>query len=104
VRETKRLFQNETQLSAYLERLGAPRVPRVDFTRRQLLLVSPGPRSSSGYRVEVVRVRAGEGRIDVAVREQAPVLGERVAARVTYPYRLLSLPRGADVYVDWLGR
>jgi hypothetical protein len=38
------------------------------------------------------------------VREQAPSLGDRVAARVTYPYRLLSLPRDGDVYVDWRGR
>jgi hypothetical protein len=104
VRETKRLFQNEAQLSAYLERLGAPRVPPVDFTRRQLLLVSPGPRSSSGYRLEIVRVSRHGSRIDVAVREHTPALGERVAARVTFPYRLLNLPREADVYVDLLGR
>jgi PrcB C-terminal len=103
--ETKRLFQRREQLERYLDRIGVDRAPpRVDFTRRQLLLVSPGPRSSSGYRLEVVHVRRRGGRIEVAVREHTPVLGERVEARVTYPYRLLSLPAGPEVFVDWLGR
>lgn len=103
--ETKRLFQRRDQLSKYLDRIGVERPPPpVDFTRRQLLLVSPGPRSSSGYRLDVVRVRRRGGRIEVAVREHTPALGERVAARVTYPYRVLSLPAGPDVFVDWLGR
>ena len=40
----------------------------------------------------------------VTVRERIPELGERVEPRVTFPYLLLSLPAGTDVYVDWLGR
>ncbi|HET7856306.1 MAG TPA: protease complex subunit PrcB family protein [Gaiellaceae bacterium] len=102
---TKRLFTSRAQLATYLDRLGAARhLPSVDFGRRQVLLISPGPRSSSGYRVEVLRVRRHDGRIDVTVRERTPTLGERVRASVTSPYRLLSLPRNADVYVDWRGR
>jgi hypothetical protein len=104
-RETKRVFRSERQLASYLARAQATRrAPRVDFAARQLLLLSPGPRSSTGYGVEIVRVERRGDRIDVVVREQAPSLGDRVAARVTYPYRLLSLPRDGDVYVDWRGR
>jgi PrcB C-terminal len=104
-RETKRVFRSERQLASYLARAQATRrAPRVDFAARQLLLLSPGPRSSTGYGVEIVRVQRRGDRIDVVVREQAPSLGDRVAARVTYPYRLLSLPRDGDVYVDWRGR
>jgi hypothetical protein len=40
----------------------------------------------------------------VRVKEASPGLEDRVEARVTYPYRLLSLPTGKDVVVDWLGR
>jgi len=38
------------------------------------------------------------------VREVSPRLDDRVEARLTYPYRLLSLPADRDVVVDWLGR
>ncbi|HYZ19969.1 MAG TPA: protease complex subunit PrcB family protein [Gaiellaceae bacterium] len=69
-----------------------------------MLLVSAGPRSSSGYRVEVLSVRRHGGRIDVAVREVTPTLAQRVRPGVTSPYRLLSLPADAAVYVDWRGR
>jgi hypothetical protein len=40
----------------------------------------------------------------VRVRERTPTLQERVEARVTHPYRLLSLPAGKEVAVDWVGR
>jgi hypothetical protein len=76
----------------------------VDFSTRQLLLVSPGPRSGTGYSVEVVSAREHGAEIIVRIRERAPTLGERVEPRVTYPYRLISLPAGKDVEVDWLGR
>jgi hypothetical protein len=76
----------------------------VDFERRQVLLVSPGPRSSTGYAVRVDDVREKGDRIVVTVRERTPRLRDRVVARVTFPYRLLSLPADKDVYVDWKGR
>jgi hypothetical protein len=99
------LFREQAKLDQYLRRAGARRpAPAVDFSRQQLLLVSPGPRSSTGYRVEVLSVRESDGKITVRVRERAPKLGEPVEARVTHPYRLLSLPAGDDVYVDWVGR
>ena len=99
------LFRDQSGLNRYLRRAGAQRpAPAIDFARRQLLLISPGPRSSTGYTVEVVGVRERDGKITVRVRERAPRLGEPVEARVTYPYRLLSLPAGNDVYVDWIGR
>jgi hypothetical protein len=102
-RETKRAFRKGTSLVKYLTAAGG-RVPVVDFERRQVLLVSPGPRSSTGYSLEVLEVRERDGSVTVTVRERTPELGERVEPRVTVPYRLLSLPAGRDVYVDWLGR
>jgi hypothetical protein len=104
-RETKRVFRSETQLTSFLSRVQATgRAPRVDFSTRQLLLVSPGPRSSTGYSVEISQVRRRGDRIDVVVRERTPSLGTEVAPHVTYPYRLVSLPRDGAVYVDWRGR
>jgi PrcB C-terminal len=104
-RETKRVFRNERQLASFLARVqAAGRAPRVDFSTRQLLLVSTGPRSSTGYGVEISEVRRHADRIDVVVGERTPSLGTGVAPRVTSPYRLLSLPRDAAVYVDWRGR
>jgi hypothetical protein len=100
-----RLFRDREQLTRYLARARARgRPPQIDFSRRQLLLVSPGPRSSTGYDVEVLSVSERDGEITVRVREQTPALEDRVEARVTHPYRLLSLSAGRDVAVDWIGR
>ena len=102
-RETKRAFREFRPLAEYLTAAGG-RVPAVDFERRQLLLVSPGPRSSTGYSLEVRGVRERDGTVTVTVGERTPELGERVEPRITFPYRLLSLPAERDVYVDWRDR
>lgn len=100
-----RLFRDEEELARYLAQAKArAAATQVDFPQRQLLLVSPGPRSSTGYEVEVLSVREQDGEITVRVRERTPTLQDRVDARVTHPYRLLSLPADKEVAVDWLGR
>jgi hypothetical protein len=105
VRSEHRLFRDRHQLAGYLKSAQARRAaPAVDFRKRQLLLVSPGPRSSTGYSVQILGVTEHGGKITVAFRERTPSLGERASPRVTYPYRLLSLPAGKDVYVDQVGR
>jgi len=102
-RETKRAFREPRPFSEYVTAAGG-RPPSVDFEQQQLLLVSPGPRSSTGHSMEVLDARERDGTVTVTVRERTPELGERVEPRVTFPYLLLSLPAGTDVYVDWLGR
>jgi PrcB C-terminal len=100
----RRLFRDQEQLERYLAAARARRTPTVDFSQRQLLLVSTGPRSSTGYSIDVLGAEERDGEITVRVRELAPGLTDRVEARVTHPYRLLSLPAGPGIYVDWLDR
>jgi PrcB C-terminal len=66
----------------------------VDFATWRAVLVALGPRSSSGYAVEVESVREERGRVLVTVRERSPSLADNVRPRVTYPFRLITLPRG----------
>jgi hypothetical protein len=68
-------------------------------------LIAAGPRSSTGYDLRIVRVRDEDDRVLVVVREQTPSLGDSVQARVTYPFRLIALPRNdKPVKLKWLGR
>ena len=100
----RRLFRDQEQFEGYLERARARRTPTVDFSKRQVLLVSTGPRSSTGYSIQVLGVEERDGELTVRVKELSPGLEDRVEPQVTFPYRLLSLPAGREVYVDWLGR
>ena len=79
-------------------------LPPIDFSRQETFLVATGPRSSTGYALRVVRVEERGGNIDVLVRERTPSLGDRVRARVTYPYRLLLFDSTKAVHLKWLGR
>jgi hypothetical protein len=104
-RSTTQLFRSRRPFARYLVGASATHpAPQVDFARMQLLLVSTGPRSSSGYSIEVLSARERKGAITVRIRERTPGVQASVKPTVTYPYRLLALPAGKDVYVDLLGR
>ena len=102
--QQRRLFRDQNQLGSFLTQTGAKRVPRIDFSSRQVLLLSTGARSSSGYAIDVLGATEKEDGITVEVRERSPRIGEHVDPNVTYPYRLISLPAGKDVFVNWIGR
>jgi hypothetical protein len=50
-------------------------------------------------------VTENDGSVEVIVREQTPSLGEHVAARLTYPFLMITIPRsGKKVHVRYAGR
>jgi hypothetical protein len=100
-----RRFRDRAKLDDYVNRNGTPPAPRIDFSRDEAVLVSAGPRSSTGYRVEVVSAVRERGRIVLTVRERTPNLADPGRPQVTYPYRLIVFERSnVPVYVRWLGR
>ena len=95
-------FRKRRYLEHYLAR--AP-LPSVDFSRDEVLLAAVGARSSTGYSVRIESVSDQRSRIVVRVREVTPSLGQPVAARVTYPYLLATIPQSPKrVHFIWLGR
>jgi PrcB C-terminal len=105
---TRDVFRDRGRLVEVLERNNPGRridLPVIDFSRQEVYLVAAGPRSSTGYDLRVVRVEDEGGRIVVVVHESTPALGDPVTARVTYPFRLIALPRSdTPVKLKWPGR
>jgi hypothetical protein len=103
-----RSFWRQRQVDRFLARIfprDRPTFPRVDFARRKLVLVAAGPRSSTGYRVEIVRATEHRGDIRIVARELTPTLGQHVVAKLTSPFRLITIPKTSKrVYVQWQGR
>jgi hypothetical protein len=107
-RITRDVYRSRAALLAVLERNNpGSRVmlPPIDFAQREAYLVATGPRSSTGYELEIVSVEDTGPRIVVTVHERTPSLGDPVKARVTYPFRLITLPRSdKPVKLKWPGR
>jgi hypothetical protein len=83
----------------------APQPPKLDFGRREVVVVSLGPRSSTGYSLKVERVVERRRGIDLYLRERTPSLGDPVEPGVTYPYRAIAIARSdKPVYVKLEGR
>jgi hypothetical protein len=107
LRSELRVFGSRGALIRHLRQGGqSVTLPReLDFERFDAVLISGGPRSSSGYRLEVLRVTEERRRIVVTVRERTPSLARPGTARLTFPFRLIVIERrGKDVTLDWEGR
>jgi hypothetical protein len=107
-RITRQLFRTRPALLDVLERANPGRrirIPPIDFQRHEVYLVAAGPRSSTGYDLRIVRVQDDGDQVVVVVHERTPSLGDPVEARVTYPFRLIALPRSdKPVKLKWPGR
>jgi PrcB C-terminal len=83
----------------------APKAPPLDFSRDQVVVVSLGPRSSTGYSLRVIRLVERRRGIYLTLHERTPTLGEPVEPHVTYPYRALAMRSSTKpVYVKLQGR
>jgi hypothetical protein len=102
-----RVFRSNAELQEYVARAepGA-RARDLDFARwAGVVLLTTGPRSSSGYSIRIERVVEERSRIVVHAVERAPGPGDAVRAGVTSPSTLLALRRlGKPVVVRWAGR
>ena len=107
-KSVSRSFWKEEQLVRFIDRTfpeGAPKAPQFDFARRRLILVSAGPRSSTGYGVRIVRITERRSTIDVLAKETTPSLDHPGVPRLTSPYRMITIPATSKrVYVQWQGR
>jgi len=82
-----------------------PKLPPHDWAHNQVVVIALGPRSSTGYSLRIQRVVERRRGIYVYASERTPTLGESVTPRVTYVYRLLSMPgKTKPVYVKLQGR
>jgi hypothetical protein len=70
-----------------------PRAPTIDYEHRIGVLYAAGPRSSTGYELRVARIVDEGDRVSLHFRELTPRLGQPVTAKLTYPYRLITIPR-----------
>jgi len=68
---------------------------------QERVLITAGPRSSTGYSIQIERAVVERGRVSIVVRE----IDRPGRAAVTYPYRLLVFRNTHKaVHVHWEGR
>jgi protease stability complex PrcB-like protein len=103
----RQAFKTRKSFATYVRREspGIAPLPAIDWSRREAILISAGPRSSTGYVLHIVSVRETAHHVVVTVHEDTPTLSQPVEARVTYPYRLITIPRTSKpLFLHWPGR
>ena len=91
---TTRVLRGRRTFALYVRERGfRGLLPRVDFERRDLILVAAGPRSTTTHDLQIVSAIEERTRVLVTLRERTPVLGEHVRVKRTHPFRLFTIPR-----------
>ncbi|HEU4560123.1 MAG TPA: protease complex subunit PrcB family protein [Longimicrobium sp.] len=81
---------------------GIPPLPEVDFGRTVLLAAAQGWKSSTGYRIDIARVRARGDTLEAVVQPHEPPDGSTVGAEETSPVVVVALgARRSDVRFVW---
>ncbi|MBA2358309.1 MAG: hypothetical protein H0V84_07800 [Actinobacteria bacterium] len=93
-RGTTRFLPGPKTLALYLREHGfRGRAPAIDFKNRDLILVAVGPRSASGYDLRVVGVSEQRRGVVITLTERTPSLRERIRPGLTFPFRLITIPK-----------
>jgi hypothetical protein len=96
-------FETRKELVYYLRSWQGTRVPDIDFARWYAVLITVGPRSSSGYSLRVAGVAEDDRRFTVSVVRRDATLEDPGTPRLTFPYRLIVLPASnKPVRIKWL--
>lgn len=96
-------FETRQEFVSYLRRWQGTRVPNIDFARWYAVLITVGPRSSSGYSLRVAGVAEDDDRFVLSVVRRDATLEDPGTPRLTFPYRLITLPASnKPVSVKWL--
>ena len=69
------------------------RVPPPDFKHGIVLVVAVGPRSSTRYSLQILRVTEQRSRVVVKLEENGPTLRNPGRVRIIYPYRMITFPK-----------
>jgi hypothetical protein len=72
-----------------------PRLPRVDFARSMLIVVTAGRRPSGGHGITVTAIHRRGGRLVVRADERAPGRGCFTTAVLTAPFHVVRVRRTA---------
>lgn len=93
-RATTRALPGPKTFALYLRIHKAKRrVPPPDFKHGIVLVIAVGPRSSTGFSLQVLRVTEQRSRVIVKLKENAPTLRRPGKTRLIYPYRMITFPK-----------
>lgn len=80
-------------------------LPKVDFQSSIVLFVSMGEQASTGYQIEIDRIRLSKETLVVSINLKIPHPDEMQATMITNPYLFVLVDTHQDVLrVEWIDR
>jgi hypothetical protein len=71
----------------------APEVPKVDFSKEMVVLVTMGRKNSGGYSIEVAGAEKAADKLKVTLNKKTPERGSMTIQALTAPFHFVAVPK-----------
>lgn len=85
------VIKDNASLIKLYESVNDPQVPKVDFTKAQVVALFMGERNTGGYDIKVKNVSEKGGKIYVTVEETKPKPGDMATMAITNPFTIVKI-------------
>lgn len=82
------IITDEASLKALYQLVNIEDVPKVDFTKQQVVAVFMGQRNTGGHAIKISNVTEKDNKIYVNVEKISPQSGQGVTMAITNPYSI----------------
>ncbi len=86
------VFGDEREWREFWQKRHNDPVPKIDFERFTIVIISLGHKPNPGYSVEITGAMEYKGEVVVNVAERLPSLGKMYAQVIVYPYDAVLVP------------
>jgi hypothetical protein len=94
-KEWKELWAKHTRGSTPV-----PPAPKIDFSKKDLIMVVAGTRSNSGYGLTIEKVEEGEKKLIIHVKESKPAPDAITLQVLTQPFHFVTIPKSNKQELD----
>lgn len=95
-KKVEKVFYDSSSFAAFIKKIyegttPPPVTPNINFNKEIVIAVSPGPKMSGGYSVEIVEIANMGNKIEVIVLLHEPDPNNGVTMAITQPHHIVSV-------------
>ncbi len=76
----------------YGDKQGSPRVPKIDFSKYDVLAIFDGSHSTDGYKISIDHITDTDGVRTISITHTVPGIGCNVVNKKTSPFQIVQVP------------
>lgn len=94
------VIQNQSNLNILYASLSIEEIPKIDFTKSQVVALFLGQKNNGGYTISIDRVEETSDKIIIYKKIEIPKPGEMVTMAITKPYIIVKIKSKKNIVIE----